>query len=41
MEKQDLDKMFDFFREIDKEKFIGRQTYLTNAVRKENDAEHS
>ena len=41
MEKQDLDKMFDFFREIDKEKFIGRQTYLTNAVRKENDAEHA
>lgn len=36
-----LDRQFDFFREIDKEKFIGRQTYLTDAVRKENDAEHA
>ena len=36
-----LDKQFDFCREIDKEKFIGRQTYLTGAVRKENDAEHA
>jgi putative hydrolase of HD superfamily len=36
-----LDKQFDFFREIDKEKFIGRQTYLTDGVRKENDAEHA
>lgn len=33
--------IFDFCREIDKEKFIGRQTYLTGAVRKENDAEHA
>lgn len=33
--------MFSFFREIDKEKFIGRQTYLTDAKRKENDAEHA
>ena len=41
MENIELDKLFDFFREIDKEKFIGRQTYLTNAVRKENDAEHA
>lgn len=36
-----LDQQFDFFREIDKEKFIGRQTYLTDGVRKENDAEHA
>ena len=36
-----LNKQFDFCREIDKEKFIGRQTYLTDAVRKENDAEHA
>lgn len=36
-----LDKQFDFFREIDKEKFIGRQTYLTGGSRKENDAEHA
>lgn len=41
MEKNRLDQQFDFFREIDKEKFIGRQTYLSDAVRKENDAEHA
>ena len=34
-------KQFDFIREIDKEKFIGRQTYLTDGNRKENDAEHA
>lgn len=39
--EQRLDQQFDFFREIDKEKFIGRQTYLSDAVRKENDAEHA
>lgn len=36
-----LNKQFDFFREIDREKFIGRQTYLTDGERKENDAEHA
>ena len=36
-----LDALFDFFREIDKEKLITRQTYLTGAVRFENDAEHA
>lgn len=36
-----LQKQFDFFREIDKEKFIGRQTYLSDGIRKENDAEHA
>ena len=41
MEKSRLDQQFDFFREIDKEKFIGRQTYLSDAKRKENDAEHA
>lgn len=41
MEQNRLDQQFDFFREIDKEKFIGRQTYLTDAIRKENDAEHA
>lgn len=41
MDEKRLDQLFDFFREIDKEKFIGRQTYLTDAVRKENDAEHA
>ncbi|MCI6242540.1 MAG: HD domain-containing protein [Agathobacter sp.] len=39
--KKKLDQLFSFFREIDKEKFIGRQTYLTDAKRKENDAEHA
>lgn len=41
MEEKRLDQLFAFFREIDKEKFIGRQTYLTDAERKENDAEHA
>lgn len=42
MEKKErLDKQFDFCRELDKEKFIGRQTYLTGGERKENDAEHA
>ena len=39
MEK--LEALFDFFREIDNEKKIGRQTWLTGAQRKENDAEHA
>lgn len=41
MEEKRLEQLFDFIREIDKEKFIQRQTYLTDAVRKENDAEHA
>ncbi|MBQ9765228.1 MAG: HD domain-containing protein [Lachnospiraceae bacterium] len=36
-----LNKQFDFIREIDKEKLIGRQNYLIDASRKENDAEHA
>lgn len=36
-----LEKQFAFCREIDREKFIGRQTYLTGGERKENDAEHA
>ncbi|MDO5574512.1 MAG: HD domain-containing protein [bacterium] len=36
-----LNQLFDFFREIDKEKTIFRQTYLTDGSRKENDAEHA
>lgn len=36
-----IKKQFEFIREIDKEKFIQRQTYLTDGVRKENDAEHA
>ena len=41
MEKSRLEKQFDFCREIDKEKFIARQTRLTDGVRRENDAEHA
>lgn len=41
MDKGRLDQQFDFIREIDKEKFIGRQTYLSTGERKENDAEHA
>ncbi len=41
MNKQDLEKQFSFLGELDKEKFITRQTYLTDGIRKENDAEHA
>lgn len=41
MEKSRIEKQFEFCREIDKEKFIGRQTYLTDRNSKENDAEHA
>lgn len=40
-EQERLRKQFEFILEIDKEKFIGRQTYLTGGERKENDAEHA
>lgn len=36
-----IEKQFAFIKEIDKEKFIERQTLLTGGKRKENDAEHS
>ena len=36
-----LDQLFAFAKEIDKEKLIGRQTYLADGQRKENDAEHA
>ncbi len=36
-----LKKQFEFIQEVDKEKFIGRQTYLSDGMRKENDAEHA
>ena len=36
-----LIKQMKFIEEIDKEKLIGRQTYLSDASRKENDAEHA
>lgn len=41
MDKERLAQQMQFCREIDKEKLIGRQTYLTDASRKENDAEHA
>lgn len=40
-EEQELNKLFAFFREIDKEKQIFRQTFLADGSRKENDAEHA
>lgn len=36
-----LEKQLDFILEVDKTKDIFRQTYLSNGVRKENDAEHA
>lgn len=41
MEDTRLKKQFDFCLEIDKEKFIKRQTYLSDGISKENDAEHA
>ncbi len=41
MDKERLNRQFDFIREIDKEKSINRQTYISDASRKENDAEHA
>ncbi len=39
--RERIEKQMDFLREIDKLKSIGRQNYLMDGVRKENDAEHS
>ena len=36
-----LKKQLNFILEVDKSKFVGRQSYLTDGKRKENDAEHS
>ncbi len=36
-----IEQQFDFIREIDKEKFIERQTYVSSGERKENDSEHA
>lgn len=41
MEKSRLEKQMEFCLEIDKEKFISRQTYLSDGKRRENDAEHA
>lgn len=41
MDQERIRKQFAFCEEIDKMKQIGRQTYLSDGSRKENDAEHS
>ena len=41
VDRDRLKKQFEFCLEADKEKFIGRQTYLSDGIRKENDAEHA
>ncbi len=41
MDIERLERQFDFIKEIDKEKFIQRQTRLSDNVRRENDAEHA
>ena len=41
MEKDRMKKQWEFALEIDKEKYIGRQTWLSDGTRKENDAEHA
>ena len=41
MDNERLEQQMAFCLEIDKEKFIGRQTYLTGAVRREHDADHA
>ncbi len=41
MDKERLDAQINFLREIDKEKEIVRQTYLSSGNRKETDAEHA
>lgn len=41
MNKSRIEKQFDFCLEIDKEKLIKRQTFLSDGVNKENDAEHA
>ena len=41
MDQERIEKQLSFIREIDREKLIGRQTYLSDGKRKENDAEHA
>ena len=41
MENERMDRQFQFSRELDKEKLIERQNYLSDGRRKENDAEHA
>ncbi|MCD7818643.1 MAG: HD domain-containing protein [Lachnospiraceae bacterium] len=41
MDEKRIRQQFEFCLEMDKEKLIGRQTYLADGKRKENDAEHA
>ena len=41
MDRERLERQFDFIKEIDNEKFIQRQTRLSDNARRENDAEHA
>ncbi len=41
MDKEKMDRQFQFCLELDKEKLIERQTYLSDGMRRENDAEHA
>jgi len=41
MENERIKKQFEFIREIDQEKMIKRQNYLSDGVTRENDAEHA
>lgn len=41
VDKKRLEQQMNFCKEIDKEKLIKRQTYLSNGIQKENDAEHA
>ena len=41
MDNQELGQILDFCRVIDGEKFVQRRTYLSDAQRLENDAEHA
>lgn len=41
MDRERLERQFDFIKEIDKEKFIQRQTKLSDNASRENDAEHA
>ena len=41
MDNERIKKQFEFIREIDQEKLIKRQNYLSDGVTRENDAEHA
>jgi len=41
MDTSRLERIIDFCKEIDKEKFVTRRTYLSDANRLENDSEHA